>query len=157
MVQLCLPRLRLVSARNKRVIHVAELTSVELLKGPVTSNELAGVFHHVLLLMHAKVDLRLVEGNSVTRQLQIATVAVALVDAVHEDKHGDARRDVAILREGDCEACRISRNSDERLDTAVGVLGAVLLQLRGGWEELDGADELLELRHGEAIGDAPLS
>jgi hypothetical protein len=101
-------------------------TRAELLELPLSCNHRA-ILLLLFLLSDPEIDRRPAVGSF--SELQILPVAIALVNAVHEDVHRDARRDELVGREVHRERLRLARNRDKGFDEAISVDCSELLQL----------------------------
>jgi len=121
-------------------------TDIELLEPPFTSYEatISGVF---LLLANTEIHLCPAGRCVLVRYQQASAVSVALVDAIDEHEHAQARCYVATGSEVDAEACWLTWDGDEGLNETVTVGSFVLTQSELEPRQLNAATELLEIWH----------
>jgi hypothetical protein len=102
-----------------------------------------------LLLSDAEVDFNVLGRDTLARNLEAASVAIALILAIHVDKHGETRRDVTLRSEVDAEVYFFVGDSDVAGHMAVTVVFAVLGDFGVRAAQFDSAGELFERWHDE--------
>lgn len=122
------------------------LTSVKLRKGPLAADK-AAVGLLLLLLAQGEVNFVLAGGDAFAGELEVLSVAVALVLTVHEDKDCEAWGDVTLRLHVHAERYGEVGDGDEAFDVPIAVPRPVLLQPRTTAPQLYEAGDLFEGRH----------
>lgn len=106
-----------------------ELTKVQAMERPISSQETA-VRLLRLLLSHAQVDFKLLRLDLFSRHNETSSVTVALVVAIHVDKHSQTRRNVAAGSEMDAEVDLFGGDGDITGNMTVAVVITILCDFR---------------------------